>query len=223
MLKYPLKLSWIFFKNNYNDIASIILPVVIPFEIITGIYKYYFVTDIFVLTEQIFPLSLYFLMLPLYSVPVILYIYSKYSGDIINVHSLFETGLKYWWRYLIVLCLSIILISIGFLILLIPGFILLVRFTYVDFYLVLENKAVIESFNKSFLRTKSHSWLIFKGYAIISICTFIPYYFLTELFRDTYIISIIFNVLLNIIYAVINVFYTIFAFHVYKSSVAGKE
>ena len=221
MLKNVLQNSWNFFTNNYNDIAAIILPFVIPVELISGIYKYYFVTVEFDLYEQIFPVSLHFLALPVYSVAVIFYMASKSSGEITDIKSLWVKGLSNWGRYIILYALILISVMLGIIIFIIPGIILGVRLAFADFCLLYNNTNPLVSIKNSWNATKDYKWIIFKGYALIALITFLPYYLLTGLYNESYIPSIVFNSVLNIIYSVVNMVYTIFAYNVYKLQKIG--
>jgi len=216
MLKTLLYDSWIFYINNFRSILVIILPIVIPTEILIGIYSYYFVTEEYLFSEQIFPLTIGLITYPVYTLGVILFIASKTTGIKMNLKTLFELELIYWKPYIIIYALVTIAGFAGLFLLIIPGIIVAVRFAFSEFHFIFDKLKPIDAMKISWNSTKGYRWAIFWGYLLISFVICTPSYLFSDFHYQTNLYSITFNTLLNILYSVLGMFYTIFAFHVYK-------
>lgn len=218
MLKTLLQDTWDFYINNFRSMLAIILPIVIPAEVITGIYSYYFVTDIDSFSEQIIPSIIALISHPIYSLGIILFIASKTAGIKMGLKALFELGLKFWKPYLIIYVLLYLAVIAGLILLIVPGIIITVRLAFSEFHLIFDKLKPIDAMKLSWISTKGYRWTIFWGYLLISfvivICT--PSYLFSDFLYQTNLYSITFNTLLNILYSVLGMFYTIFTFHVYK-------
>lgn len=216
MLNTVLMDSWYFFKNHLFSIALIVFPIVIPLEILTSIYIYHFTNEDSGILELFLPLSISTLLYPIYSVAIVLYIASVVSGDPVSLKGLYAKGLNLWLPYLTITVLISIIVIGGFMLLIIPGIIFILRYSFAEFELVLAGKKPLNAMKSSWKSTSDHLSVLFFGYAIISFCIFTPSAIITSLLDESSIFSYILTAILNIIYAVLYTFYTIYAYRIYQ-------
>jgi len=84
MLIQSLIDSWSFFKNHVVALSLIILPIVVPIEVLTALYQYFLAADEFKALEQLTLIIIDFIAYPIYAVGSIFYIASVVSGERIN-------------------------------------------------------------------------------------------------------------------------------------------
>jgi hypothetical protein len=218
MLKKSLTDSWSFFKNHAVALSIIILPIVTPVDIFIALYQYFFTSEEFFLYEQIVPMAIGFIAYPIYSVSVVFYIASIISGGSFDTKTLWKLGVKFWLPYTILSILIVVAMVCGFILLIIPGIIFLGRYAFSEFDLLLNQSKPLEAMKNSWKATKEYIWVILGGYAVITMALYVPYYLIASLFDESNIFYWVLDTVLNIVYSVFGVLYTIFAFRVYDSA-----
>ena len=218
MLKTLLQDTRDFYINNFRSMLAIILPIVIPAEIITGIYSYYFVTDIDSFSEQIIPSIIALISYPIYSLGIILFIASKSAGIKMDLKALFELGLTFWKPYLIIYVLLYLAFIAGLILLIIPGIIIAVRFAFSEYHLIFDRLNPIEAMKVSWNSTKGYRWIIFWGNSIIMFFLCMPSFIFSDFLYQTSMLSVISSTIYNICISFLGVLITIFTFHVFKYS-----
>lgn len=216
MLKKSLLDSWSFFKNHIVSISLIILPIVAPVDILIAIYDYYFTSEEYLWSEQVIPMIIGFTVYPIYTVGIVFYIASAVSGDYLGTKTLWKLGVKFWLPYILMSIFIGIAVMFGFILLIIPGIIFAIRYAFSEFDLLLNQSKPLDAMSNSWNSTKEYMWVIFGGYAVISIVLFAPYFLVISLFDESSISYWILETALNIIYTVPSVMYTIFAYRVYE-------
>jgi len=192
-------------------IGMIILPLFIPVEILDAFYRYYFVNENSDLSVQLAPTLWGFLVYPVYTGGTIFYIASAVDGKIIDVQTAWRLGAKFWMPFVLLSVLVGLVTMAGFLLLIIPGIILVARYSFAPFELLLNNKSPLDAMRDSMAGTKKYMWTILGGYLFLAIIIDSSYYLLGAFFRE---LAIPGN-MLNILYSVLGVMYTIFTFRVY--------
>lgn len=216
MLKQSLQDSWFFLKNHAIALSIIIFPIVIPLEIISVTYQEVIASEELAWSDQIIPIFIGLLAYPVYSVAVIFYIVSAIAGERVETKSLWQLGVKFWLPYFVLTCIAGIAIMIGLVLLLVPGIILAVRYSFSEFDLLLNKSTPLDAMKSSWSLTREYMWVILGGLTIITIALYVPHYLVLSLFDDTSITFKILTSASNIIYAVLEVMYTIFAFRIYE-------
>ena len=79
MLKKSLMDSWSFFKIHLLAISIIILPIVVPIDVLSALYQYFIASEEFLFSEQLIPMTVGFAAYPIYAVGVVFYIASVIS------------------------------------------------------------------------------------------------------------------------------------------------
>lgn len=216
MLIQLLTESWLFFKNHIVALSIIILPIVVPIDIFIAMYEYSFSGEEYVFSEHVIPMTIGFIAYPIYAVAVVFYISSIISGEHLDTKLLWKLGLKFWLPYMILSLLVTLALMAGFILLVIPGIILFIRYSFAEFELLFNQSNPIDAMANSWNATREYMWVLFGGILIISIAFYLPYYLIFSLFDESSLFYLVLEVVLNIIYSVLAVLYTIFAFRVYE-------
>lgn len=215
MLKKSLIDSWAFFKNHIVAISAIVLPIVVPIEIFTALYQYFATSEEFVLSEQIFPISLWLLSYPVYAVGIVFYMASIVSGEMCDTRTLWRLGLKFWMPYIVLTTIIMISVLFGFILLIVPGILLVVRYAFSEFDLLLNQSKPLDAMKNSFASTKEYMWAILGGYVVITIVLYTPLHLISSLFDESSISYFVFDAVTSVAYSVLEILYTIFAFRIY--------
>lgn len=215
MLIKSLKESWSFFKIHSIALSIIILPIAAPVEIFSSLYEYFLNSDEFHFIKEIVPMAVNAVTYPIYTIAVIFYIASVITGETLDTKKLWKLGTKFWLPYIIMSAMIIITVISGFILLIVPGIILVIRYAFSEFDLLLNKSKPLNALKNSWSETKEYMWVIFGGYILITLALFVPYYLITSIFEGASITHWVLNTLLNIAYSVLGVLYTIFAFRIY--------
>jgi len=218
MLIKSLKESWSFFKIHSVALSIIILPIAAPVEIFSSLYEYFLNSDEFHFIEEMVPMAVNAITYPIYTIAVIFYIASVITGETLNTKMLWKLGAKFWLPYIIMSAMIIITVVSGFILLIVPGIILIIRYAFSEFDLLLNKNKPLNALKNSWSETKEYMWVIFGGYVIITFALVVPYYLIAAIFEGSSISYWVLYTLLNIAYSVLAVLYTIFAFRIYEHS-----
>ena len=152
---------------------------------------------------------------PIYAGGIIFFIASVISGNRLNARSCWLLGLKYWGPFLLLSLLLGMVTGLGFVLFMVPGVIALVRFSFAEFDLLLKGKSPVDALRLSWEATRPHFWLILAGYLVIFAAFYVTYFGLIFVLEDLKVELGIFEVLLDTLYAVLSVLFTIFRYRVY--------
>lgn len=216
MLITSLKESWSFFKIHFIALSIIILPIAAPVELFTSLYEYFLNSDEFHFIEAVVPMAVNAVTYPIYTIAVIFYIASVITGETIDTKTLWKLGAKFWLPYIIMSAMIIITVISGFILFILPGIILIIRYAFSEFDLLLNKNTPLNALKNSWSETKEYMWIIFGGYILITFALFVPFYLITSIFEGSSIFYWVLHTLLNITYSLFGVLYTIFAFRIYE-------
>ncbi|MCW9047556.1 MAG: hypothetical protein OQK46_05700 [Gammaproteobacteria bacterium] len=222
MFQSALMDSWSFFKNHIITLSLIILPIVIPFEIASALYQYHFTSVDTGLANELLPMSISLLLYPIYSVAVVVYISSVISGNKFTLKELYSISLKYWGAYLLITIFIGLIVFGGLMLFIIPGIIFLVRYSFAEFELILNNMKPLDAMSTSWQSTKAYFITLISGYAVIAICLYGPSMALAINQEEYTVKAYTIHTITNIIYAVLNTFFTIYAYRIYEYSKQNK-
>ena len=218
MLQNLLLDSVRFFREHYIPIAMIVLPIFIPIEILDAIYSNYILKEDSGFFEQFPIMFIGLLVSPIYTAGVIFYILSVVAGDAIDTKSAWRLGVKYWMPLFILNVFVGVVVTLGFLLLIIPGIICVARYAFAEFELLLNNSRPLDAMKNSWETTREFIWVILGGYLVIAIALVAPYYVLDAVLEHLELELEILDNFLNIIYSVLGVISIIFTFRVYHLS-----
>ena len=220
MLKESLQDTWNFFRLHFIALSLIILPIVIPVDILIAFYQH-LVQGSENNSVYILPVALKLAVEPFYSVGVIFYIAYIIKGERIDTKTAWLLGMQYWVPYFILTVLVSVVAMAGLMMLIIPGLVFLVRFSFAEFDLLLKNTKPVDAMKTSWILTRNYMTELFAGFALITLVLFGPYFLMLSFFDGPSMGFWIFDLATTIIYSVLQVLYTIFAFRIYDG--AGEE
>lgn len=207
--------SFRFFRNHFIPIVLIICPVVFPIELFRTAYIAAYLGPEPDLASQLPPLLLGLLAYPIHAAGLIFYIASVVSGHRLAVKACWLLGLRFWWPFLVLSLFLGFATVFGFLLFLVPGLIVLGRFAFADFDLLLHKNHLIDAARSSWDATRPYFWLILGGYLVIFAAFYVPYFFFVFVLEDLAKDLGIFAVVLDTFYAVLGSLLTIYRFRVY--------
>ena len=214
MLKDALYDTWRFFRMHFIPLSAIILPVVLPADILILAYQNMIDSNEIGLSYVV-PAVIKLAINPLYSVGVVLYIAYVVKGRVIDTKTAWMLGIQYWVPYFILSVLIGIVTMAGLMMLIIPGIVFLVRFSFAEFDLLLNNAKPADAMKNSWIMTRDYMLEIFLGFAVITVVLFVPYYTLITALDSSHAFFRLVNMAATVIYSVLEVLFTIFAFRVY--------
>jgi hypothetical protein len=151
-------------QENMIYFAKVYLPL-IPFSIISVIQVYLrengMLTDSRLMGFFSVFNFLYFLFYFWIAVSGILAVDAVISGKKEKIKGLYKTAWKKTWKYLILSLLTVFLIVLGLVLLIIPGIILMIWFSFSSYELILENRGVTRSLGESKRLVKGRFWKVF--------------------------------------------------------------
>lgn len=216
MLKKSLTDSWSFFKTHAAALSIIILPIVVPIDVFTALYQNVLAIDEPKITEQLIPIIIGFVAYPIYEVGIVFYIASVISGERIDTKTSWRLGAKFWRPYVVMSIFVGLAVMLGLVLLVIPGIIFAVRYTFAGFDLLLNQSTPLDAMKHSWDASKDYMWVLLRGYMIITLVLYAPYYLIASLFDESGVFYLVLDTSSNIIYSVVGALYTIFAFRVYE-------
>lgn len=204
-----------FFRNHLFSILVIIVPVVFPIELFRAQYAETLAGQETNLASELPVLMLGLFAYPIYAGGIIFFIASVITGNRLNARACWMLGLKYWAPFLLLSILLGIFTGLGFILFIVPGVIALVRFAFAEFDLLLKGLSPPDAMRRSWYETRQYFWLLLGGYAVIFAAFYVPYFGLIFVLDDLQVDLGIFEVLLDTLYAVLSVLFTIFRYRVY--------
>jgi len=207
--------SFKFFRNRFLSILLIIVPVVLPIELIRVRYTESFLGPEADFSSQVPMLLLGLAAYPIHTAGVIFFIASVISGHRLGVKDCWLLGLRFWGPFLVLSLLLGAATTLGFMMFLIPGLIALGRFAFSDFDLLLNKHNPVDAMRYSWEATRVYFWLILSGYLVIFAAVIAPYFFFMYVLEDLIKDLGIFKVVLDTLYPVLGTLLTIFRFRVY--------
>ena len=115
--------------------------------------------------------SLFFVALDLGFKTVALDVYDTNTSEVKKLWSRFNmmfTGFFAWVLYCI-------MVWLGFIFFIIPGFIILLRFAFFPFFIIDKKASAVESLKQSYEATRNHMWDIFAFWIVIKIIMYIGF------------------------------------------------
>ncbi len=161
--------------------SAIVLTVALPVNVIVHLVTMYAGEANFMATLNT-SIWLEVIFAPVYIGALIHALARIKSGNTVTYKEAMSAGVESWFRLFAVRFVTGIFIGLGFLILIVPGVILAVRYALVDCATVLEGKRVGESMDRSVALTAGRRWeifgasvLFFLGLIVVSIFFYFPF------------------------------------------------
>ena len=208
-----LKQSYYFFRSNLSSLLSIQLPFIAGLMLI----QRSLVGDLedgSNLQDQLFMLTaMDLLFVPIYLGASIFYMQSIVDKQPISALQAWALGLKNWGRLFFTFLLSAIAISLGLMLLVIPGLYIAVRLGIANQICLLEGRGPMEALKMSWAGTADLFWTLAKGLAIIYGFLFVAELMVAPIAEG----SLLFGMLLSVLLDFLNVFGAIYSFRIYRA------
>jgi hypothetical protein len=159
-----LKDSWRFFKLHIISIFMIIYPLLIVNNFLYAITDSSSTLEEYALWLSVIP---GILLYPVSQGIIILYMSSTISGERFTHKQYYQQSVKLWFPLFSLYIIVIIALIGGFMLLIIPGIIVMIRITFAEFNCVMSKEGPIESIFSSWAETKNHFWLLLKGLGVL--------------------------------------------------------
>ena len=206
-----LKQSYFFLKANLSTLVSIQLP----FILVLIFLKQSLISDIEEgsnLQRELFMLTgLDLLFVPIYLAATILFMQSVVEKKPISALQALLNGLSVWGRLFLTFLFSAIAISLGLMLLVVPGIYIGVRLALANMICVLDGKGPAAAMRSSWTFSEPHFWMLFKGLATIYGAIFAAELLIAPLVGTNSLVAMLCQAVLDFL----NIFGTIFAFRIY--------
>jgi putative effector of murein hydrolase LrgA (UPF0299 family) len=208
-----LKQSYFFFRSNFSNLLSIQLPFIavlmlVQHTVIGGIEEgANLQNDLFLLT------AMDLLFVPIYLGATIFYMQSIVDSRPISTLQAWAWGLQNWGRLFFTFLLSALAISVGLMLLVLPGLYIAVRLGLANQVCLLERKSPIEAMKMSWAGTADLFWTLAKGLAIIYGLLFIGELLVAPIVEGNAVLGFVGSAILDFL----NVFGAIFTFRIYRA------
>ncbi|MFV2061293.1 MAG: YciC family protein [Gammaproteobacteria bacterium] len=206
------------FQNHFIALASIILPFALFLEVFDAFYIANNITEQPVLKDSVPLLLVHLFVQPFYSIAIIFYLSSIISKQSISITQAWFLSIKYWPSFLILSILLSLFVFSGLMFFVIPGIILFIRFSFAEFYLLFEQQKPIDAIKSSLVNTKNYFLILLNGFLILGIFTYGPFLLINEVIGDTKDEINILSIFVSIVFDVLTIIFTVFAFRVYELS-----
>ena len=208
-----LKQSYYFFRSNFSNLLSIQLPFIavlmlVQHTVIGTIEEgANLQNDLFLLT------AMDLLFVPIYLGATIFYMQSIVDSRTISTLQAWGWGLQNWGRLFFTFLLSALAISMGLMLLVVPGLYIAVRLGLANQVCLLERKSPIEAMKLSWAGTADLFWTLAKGLAIIYGLLFVGELLLAPVVEGNAILGFVGSAALDFL----NVFGAIYTFRIYRA------
>lgn len=216
MLKTLLWDSLRFFGNNYISLVIITLPMFAFIEAFDVWYAGYTGFDQTKLTAQIvIPILVGMVIYPIYTASIIIYMDAVINEKSISVLASWNAAIVRWLPMFSLYIIYGVVVLLGMLAFILPGLVFMVRFCFAEFNLLLNEQAPIPAMNASRQQTKDVFWLLLAGFVVITVVIHGLYFGALLFSRTLGMANPLFDSLLNILLAVLYLFYSVFSYRVY--------
>jgi hypothetical protein len=208
-----LRQTLFFFRQHLLSLAAIQLP----FLIVLAIANHMLIGSL-IDTENPeaqmnagFVAMLRLALLPFYLGGTIIYLQSVIDQRPVHPLTAILSSASSWGRLLITYILNAIAVSIGLMVLVVPGIYFGVRFAVADYACVLERKGPFSAMKGSWELTSDYFWLLFQGLALLMGILFLANVMISRAFAD----QLVMMSLLSVVIDFLGVLVTIYGFRIY--------
>ncbi len=202
--------SWFFFRQNLTAIFSVLIPAIAIGETFNA----------FVDLDSTSPLQSLLiwgplLLLPIFQAALIMMLKSQVTGERLSVSDCYRLGSAAYLRLAAVYLCAGLGIMFGFILLVIPGLIIMSRLCIAEYYCLFEGKTALDSLQASWQRTKEYQWPILGGYLLVMIVQALPVLAIDQLLEITQMMNPITRFLSGAFESVVISVLTVFTFRLY--------
>lgn len=212
-----IRQSLFFFRSHFGTIARIQLPFIIGLNLLGLVLEASVEADSSQMhTGTGLLMLLNLTMLPLYWGATILFLQSAVDDRPLSAFQAVAVSLKYWRRLLITYLLSGFAVTLGLMLLIVPGIYVGVRLVFADYICVLEDKKPVASLRQSWDESEAYFWLLLKGLLLIFGGLFLIEAPLLYLAESAGFSSPAVEAILSVIFDLMGTLVTIYGFRIYS-------
>ncbi|MDQ2075136.1 hypothetical protein [Marinimicrobium sp. ABcell2] len=223
MLDKAITDSWIFFKRHFVMLAVLMVPVLVPMQMVLALYVSPDVEQGVSLGNTFLMTLIGFVFYSLYMPAVIFYMASVVTGERRSIAELYQLALRWWIPFFVLLMLVMLSAAAGFLALIVPGIIIALKLVFAEFDMLLNGSKPVAAMKASWRLTKTCKGTLFGGYVIITLCIYVPFAIVSFILGLYQVTHWGVEAFLSMLASVCNVFYTIFAFRVYDMVITDER
>lgn len=223
MLDQALTDSWGFFKRHLGALSVLVLPIVIPLQVAMSWYGGANPEQEMSPSEMMVTTVLGLAVYAFYLGAVIFYIASVTTGERRSTAELYRLALRYWAPLLLLMFLVAFAVFGGFMLLVVPGVLLMLKLAFAEFDLLLNGSSPTDAWKTSWELTKNRKGTLFGGYLIITLAIYVPMFVIEFLLAGFQVTHWAVYATTATVTTMCNLFYTIFAFRVYDLTLAKKR
>tara|TARA_R110001583_G_scaffold26571_11_gene95879 strand:- start:4146 stop:4841 length:696 start_codon:yes stop_codon:yes gene_type:complete len=207
--------SWLFYKKHFFALCALLIPFIIPISIVSSGLE-------FAVAQEWYPESISWLVLaldsaiyPIYQGAIILYIASALTGDYLKRSECYRLALTFYLPLLGIYILGGAATVVGFMILIIPGLIVVSRLSFANLYCLLDKSKAMDALNSSWENTKNIQWLILSGILILAFAINFPLWLVEYLLNSIEFWNPVFSFISEVIGYLLAPLIIIFVFRVF--------
>ncbi|MBA4500780.1 YciC family protein [Marinobacterium marinum] len=185
-----LRQSLFFFRNHANRLALIQLPFLavlafVQFQVIQQLPDNLENIQTATLQKSIFLSSaLDLALMPVYWGATLFYLQSVLHGQPLAISRALSLSMTCWGRLLLTYMLSVLAISFGLVLLIVPGIYIAIRLAFAEFYCVMDGMGPIDALKASWDKTNDFFWPLLQGMALLFGCLLLLETLIGELLRE---------------------------------------
>lgn len=204
--------TWRFFRKHLLALCAVVLPFAIPIDLLHTFIVHSFHEESAAEWLSMIPGALLF---PIYQAALILYIASAISGNFLPLNEYYRRAIKFWPPLMALYIVTMLATSFGFFLLVIPGFIVIARTAFSEFYCILFDQQPLDAFKDSWDNTRDYQWYLLSGLAIVWLITTMPVWLIETAITRFDAASPLLTFLSGVAASVLAIPLTIFAFRVF--------
>ena len=201
-----------FYRHHIGAISHIILPCIIPLNLLYALAGAYSddLNQLFWFTTMV-GLVVY----PLYQGALIAYMASVISGDTLARGQCYGVALHYWRPLFLLSVLVSLALMAGLFLFILPGFYIMARLAFSEFYCVLNKQSPFSSIEASWNATKGIEWRILLGGVVLLLITLLPVWLIENLLALIGLEHLLVSFIISVIESLLWVSLSVFAYRVF--------
>lgn len=210
-----LRQSLFFFKNNLAMIIRIQLPFLLLFAVAAQFIGSGGLQNPETLQNLALVNLLNLTLMPIYRGAIIAYLGSVVDNKPLSVFQCLSIAMGRWRHLLLVYIFTGFAVASGFMLLIIPGIVLLIRFAFADYACILEGKSSLQAMKSSWKATPAWFWPLLSGLSILFFAAITMQVGLSQLLGLDQPENALLAIPVDILFGLMQSLFTVFGFRIY--------
>lgn len=169
MVATLLRDSYKFYWQHVSYLAAIMLPLVIPMELINLLIQTTLVTDPSSFSQQVPSFMVTIAFYPIYQAALVLAVHQLLQGHKRNTFELYKRGSEFWFQIVLANVFFYLAFFGGLAMFIIPGFFFAIRLALMEQNVVLDQQSALEAMKSSWEDTSGQFMNILAGGLLIAL------------------------------------------------------